>query len=77
MFYIRNCLGEIVGNPNGYRTMRGATRLCSSPKVKGSLYDELWETYQLSSMFDSTMCTVWSVNARPQGDSVKFSMDAS
>jgi hypothetical protein len=29
MYYILNCNNKIVGNIKGYRTMRGAQRMCS------------------------------------------------
>jgi hypothetical protein len=33
-FYIRDCCGKIVGNPKGYRTMRGAMQQADSRKSK-------------------------------------------
>ena len=33
MFYIRDCNEQIVGNPNGYRTMRGASSVYNNPKT--------------------------------------------
>lgn len=34
MFFIYNCFGGIVGNPKGYRTMRGAKAQADSVRTK-------------------------------------------
>jgi len=64
MFYIRNCLGHVVGNRNGYKTIASATRLCSSYKVKGSLLKSLWETYNMEKCFNPKLCTVYTINSK-------------
>ena len=35
MFFIRDCNGRIVGNPKGYKTMRGAQAQTSPRKPAG------------------------------------------
>jgi hypothetical protein len=66
MFYVYDCYEKIVGNPSGYRTMRGASRLCNSRRVKGSLYDILWDTYEYAKAFDDKLTQVWSI--KPKGE---------
>ena len=42
-FFIRDCNGQIVGNPAGYRTMRGAAQ---QQKMPGSpAYRAIWRAY--------------------------------
>jgi hypothetical protein len=43
MFYILDCSDEIVGNPKGYRTFRGANQQAHSPRSK--VYREIWSRY--------------------------------
>ena len=38
-FFVYNCHGQIVGNPNGYKTFRGAAR------VEKNYTSVLWLTY--------------------------------
>ena len=37
MYFIFDCLGNIVGNPRGYRTLRGAKIQQDSPKSKANI----------------------------------------
>lgn len=42
-FFIRDCNGKIVGNPNGYRTFKGANQ---QQNQKGSpAYNAIWKAY--------------------------------
>ena len=43
MYFIRDCNDEIVGNPKGYRTFRGANQQAHSTRSK--VYGELWRRY--------------------------------
>ena len=42
-FFIFDCTGAIVGNPAGYRTMRGA--MVQAEKPRGKAYKAIWEAY--------------------------------
>lgn len=46
MFYIRNCNGDIVGNPNGYRTHKGAQRQAEMRTSKA--YAQIWHDFYAS-----------------------------
>lgn len=41
MFFIYNCNGDLVGNPAGYATFRGADRQSKIGKVR----DALWAAF--------------------------------
>lgn len=43
-FFIFDCEGNIVGNPKGYRTMKGAQRQQNSHNSK--VYRQLWGAYE-------------------------------
>lgn len=43
MYFIRDCNDQIVGNPKGYRTLRGADQQAHSSKSK--VYGVLWTRY--------------------------------
>ena len=43
-YYIRNCKGEIVGNPKGYRTFKGASRQMNGTRTKAGR--QIWEAFQ-------------------------------
>lgn len=43
-FYIYDCTGKTVGNPKGYRTMRGA--LIQQNKIGSKAYNEIYETFR-------------------------------
>jgi hypothetical protein len=42
-FYIRDCFGNIAGNPKGYRTMRGA--LIQADSRKSKVHWALWQRF--------------------------------
>lgn len=44
MFYIKDCYGNIVGNPKGYKTMRGAKAQADSAKTK--IGKQLWAQHE-------------------------------
>ena len=43
MFYIRDCNDNIVGNPAGYRTMRGAEAQYANRRSK--VYRAIWAAF--------------------------------
>ena len=43
MFYIRDCNNRIVGNPRGYRTIRGA--LAQQNRVGSPAFNAIWDAY--------------------------------
>lgn len=43
MFFIRNCNGQIVGNPKGYRTHAGAQQQAESKK--SAVYERIWADF--------------------------------
>lgn len=42
-FFIRDCFGNIAGNPKGYRTMRGAIQQADSRFSR--VHRQLWGTF--------------------------------
>lgn len=38
-YYIRNCLGQIVGNPKGYATYKGANMIFNRHTMQAALID--------------------------------------
>jgi hypothetical protein len=52
MFYIRDCNEQIIGNPQGYKTMRGARAQISPRKPTGRA---IWAAYEArESMYEQT-----------------------
>ena len=43
MYYIYDCLGNIVGNPKGYRTIKGA--IIQQNKAGSKAYNAIWLTF--------------------------------
>lgn len=43
MFYIYDCTGKVVGNPNGYRTIKGARQQAESRHAKA--YAQIWQSF--------------------------------
>lgn len=59
-FYIFDCNGRIVGNPKGYRTMRGATQ---QQDRKGSpAWQAIWTAYEERKKTDSNNTLVSSIH---------------
>lgn len=54
MFFIRDCKDNIVGNPNGYRTMRGALQQQDCPK--SSAYRAIWAAFDAREAHYETTC---------------------
>ena len=42
MFFIYNCKGDIVGNPKGYKTHKGAERQCT---MQGRIRSEIFSAF--------------------------------
>jgi hypothetical protein len=42
-FYIRDCNDKIIGNLNGYKTMRGASAQTHNKKSK--IYETIWANF--------------------------------
>ena len=58
--YIRDCNGDIVGNPKGYRTMRGALQ---QKEQKGSpAYRAIWAAYYARKEKDPENTLICSIN---------------
>ena len=52
-FFIRDCNYQIVGNPNGYRTMRGAQQ---QQNQRGTAaYRAIWAAFDSSSNKDNNL----------------------
>lgn len=43
MYYIYDCLDNIVGNQNGYRTIKGA--IIQQNKIGSKAYNEIWSKF--------------------------------
>lgn len=59
MFYIRDCNDIIMGNPKGYRTMRGAMHQAESKKSK--IHRELWARFYAKKKENPESTFVYSV----------------
>lgn len=58
-FFIRDCNGDIVGNPKGYRTMRGALR---EQNRKGSpAFRAIWAAFERRKKSDPDSTLIASV----------------
>lgn len=56
-FYIRDCNGDVIGNPKGYATWRGAHREANHGKANR----QAWNHY--ANRQDRDNCRVWSIKA--------------
>ena len=61
MFYILDCNSKLVGNPKGYRTMRGAIIQADSRKSK--VHKELWYTHDNWFLKDPNLYLVYSITS--------------
>jgi hypothetical protein len=61
-FFIRNCMGDIVGNPKGYRTMRGAMVQHDSKKSK--VHQKIWADYQARVAWYEASCMPMPLRSR-------------
>lgn len=55
MFYIFDCNDNVVGNPKGYATIKGASRWANTRKMQTLL----WSTFDARADKDKT--TVWQI----------------
>lgn len=63
MFFIFDCYGQIVGNPDGYRTAKGATR---QAELKGSrAFRAIWQRYYEAKAANPDHTRIYSVEAWP------------
>lgn len=46
-YFIRDCLNQIVGNPKGYLTHKGAERQCNMTSSK--VFGQIWNTFNTES----------------------------
>jgi len=43
MFFIFNCKNEVIGNPKGYKTHKGAERQCNSKtSIRNKIYTDFY-----------------------------------
>lgn len=54
MFFIRDCNDQIVGNPNGYQTMRGAQAQVN--KRTAPAYRAIWDAYYAREAWYEASC---------------------
>ena len=54
MFFIRDCNNNVVGNPSGYRTMRGALQQQNNPK--SAAYRAIWAAFDAREAHYETTC---------------------
>lgn len=50
-FFIRDCYDNIVGNPQGYATFKGASRQANSPRLPAGR--AIWENFNRKSDEDA------------------------
>jgi hypothetical protein len=60
MHFIYDCNNQIVGNPKGYRTFRGADQQAHSTKTK--VYGVLWSRYYAKRKEKPDWCLVCRIN---------------
>lgn len=59
-FFIRDCNGDIVGNPKGYRTIKGA--ILQAEQQYSRAYNAIWVNYQEKhNSFDPANNLVYSI----------------
>lgn len=54
-FYIFDCNGQIVGNPAGYATIKGASRWANTRRMQALI----WSTFDARA--DKSKTTVWQI----------------
>jgi hypothetical protein len=59
MYYIYDCNGEVIGNPKGYRTFRGANQQANSRRSK--VYPKIWATYEKRKALEPTFNLIMSI----------------
>ena len=57
MFYIFDCNNQIIGNPKGYATIKGASRWANTRCMQNLI----WSTFDARA--DKSKTTVWLIHA--------------
>lgn len=55
MFYIFDFDGQLIGNPAGYRTIKGASRWANTRKMQNLIWD------RFDNRPDKSVTTVWQI----------------
>ena len=58
-YFIYNCVGDVVGNPKGYPTYRGASQQAFSTKTKA--YAEIRAAYDAAKLVNPAHCHVCKI----------------
>jgi hypothetical protein len=62
MFFIFDCNNDIVGNPKGYKTHRGAQTQCNLDKSKPTkTMAFLWDRFHARAQIDPTKTRIYSI----------------
>jgi hypothetical protein len=62
MFFIFDCNNEIVGNPKGYKTHRGAQTQCNLDKSKPTkIMALLWERFHAKAQITGIKTRIYSI----------------
>lgn len=73
MFFIFDCDGNIVGNPKGYKTHRGAQRQCNLESSKPTkIMSLLWDRFHYSEQKSTDRRLIYSIKWVEKVDPVQF-----
>jgi hypothetical protein len=62
MYFIFDCNGQIVGNPKGYKTHKGAQTQCNLDKSKPTkVMALLWDRFHARAQIDATKTRIYSI----------------
>lgn len=62
MFYIFDCNDNIVGNPRGYKTHKGAQTQCNLDRAKPTkTMALLWDRFYARAQVDATKTRIYSI----------------
>lgn len=62
MFFIFDCNGDIVGNPKGYKTHKGAQRQCNLDKSKPTkVMALLWDRFHAQAQLDNRKTRIYAI----------------
>lgn len=62
MFFIFDCNDQIVGNPKGYKTHKGAQTQCNLDKSKPTkTMALLWDRFHAKAQIDGTKTRIYSI----------------
>ena len=72
MFFIFDCNGDKIGNPNGYKTNKGAVRQCENKgsKVKSEIWKRYYESEAINKAKNNNL--VYRIEWIEPFDPVKF-----